>query len=577
MGTVWRAVQLSTDRQVALKIIRDGTMSDLARKRFEGEIRLAARLEHPNIATLYDASEHGGHPYYVMKLIDGVPLDQFLNLRAPKRHHLLRLMHYVCQAVYHAHQNGVVHRDLKPGNILVTHSGMPIVVDFGLARAEDGPLTGTQTGIVAGTSAYMAPEQVEGRVGDVDARTDVYALGAILYYVLLGDVPIDQSGSELQVLSRIANGEVRTPGSLGDISPMVEELLLKSLAKDQDDRYAHAGELADGLHRIIQASSDESDEYDLIDRSANNSRLSNRRIQTLRRPSAMIPLLVMLVITAVAAYFLIPRSRNGTNPRPGPEGNAHLQNPDNGTPGSATTGHLSSSENGASGDPEKQPTDQVPDASSIFAEIEAWRHVGSTPSSITMIDASFRPLLAMKPTGDRAIIATCAPGEGRLLLGGHHALFTGDPRLFNACVDWLNPSSERRILASPDARLNEINPNIAGFHGEIWTPGVKLNAGDVLILVNRLRDLDLNDEHVDQLEREIREGARVMVGTPIWGWKQLKKLSNEQVRDLWVNRLMRRFGAEINPTTARWSLGGTAHVLDEEGKVVKTIERRSSN
>ena len=186
MATVWRAVQKSTQREVALKLLAGGPFaSDKVRARFEREVELTARLEHPNIARIYDSGIRHGVYYYAMELVDGVHLDAHVVGRGLSRLQIMALMRTVCEAVQHAHQRGVIHRDLKPSNILVAEDGQPRVLDFGLAKAlleSDGGLTISAEGAVAGTPAYMSPEQAAGHQDEIDTRTDVYSLGVVLLW-----------------------------------------------------------------------------------------------------------------------------------------------------------------------------------------------------------------------------------------------------------------------------------------------------------------------------------------------------------------------------------------------------------
>lgn len=258
MGTVWRAVQLSTDREVALKLLGGATfMSSNAKTRFEREVKLAARLEHSNIATIYDSGLTRGAYYYAMQLVHGEPLNVFIQSRKLKRKLILKLMQIICGAVQHAHDLGVVHRDLKPGNILVSKSGKPIILDFGLAKAlleeDDQGGTLTLSGDIAGTPAYMAPEQAEGRIADIGPHTDVYALGAILFQLLTGEYPTDLSGTHFQKLAGIVEGRVRNPSDIQpSIDPQLEALLLKALAKDPKERYPSAGDLSKAIKRYLK-------------------------------------------------------------------------------------------------------------------------------------------------------------------------------------------------------------------------------------------------------------------------------------------------------------------------------------
>ena len=260
MGTVWRAVQTGTGREVALKVMEPMLLaSRRARSRFERELRLTARLQHPHICRVYDGGSTGSVCYNAMELIDGVPLDQYAQgLDAPvpreRRRQVLQLMAHVCQAVGHAHQNAVIHRDLKPSNILIDRQGQPHLVDFGLAKALEeagADLTVTLDGDLAGTPAYMSPEQAGGE-RTLDTRTDVYSLGVIMFRLLTGKSPHDLAGSRLEVLRRIAEQDVTRP-QLGEagIDRELQAIVLRALARRPDDRYSSAAELADDLQRYL--------------------------------------------------------------------------------------------------------------------------------------------------------------------------------------------------------------------------------------------------------------------------------------------------------------------------------------
>jgi tetratricopeptide (TPR) repeat protein len=257
MGTVWRAVQQSTRREVALKLLRQSALgSAKAQVRFEREVELAARLQHPHVARVYDSGLRHDVYYYAMELVEGLPLDQYVAQQDLTRHEILALMRTVCRAVQHAHQRGVIHRDLKPSNILVTHDGEPHVLDFGLAKAlleEGADVTVSVPGEVAGTPAYMSPEQAAGQTDEIDTRSDVYSLGVILFRLLTGAFPQDVSGPRLDLLRRIAEEEPRRPREVGKgIDRELDAVLLKALAREPESRYASAGDLADDIDNYVE-------------------------------------------------------------------------------------------------------------------------------------------------------------------------------------------------------------------------------------------------------------------------------------------------------------------------------------
>ncbi len=191
MGIVWRAVDLGTRREVALKLMNASMLnSSRSRLRFEREIELTASLDHPHIARLYHSGLHEGVWFYAMELVEGTPIDEHVAANKLNQRQILSLARNVCLAVEHAHQRQVIHRDLKPSNILVTQDGQPKVLDFGLAKARMAGVSETPmvsiAGDIAGTPAYMSPEQASGASGFVDTRADVYSLGVILYRLLTG-------------------------------------------------------------------------------------------------------------------------------------------------------------------------------------------------------------------------------------------------------------------------------------------------------------------------------------------------------------------------------------------------------
>ncbi|MEM7262777.1 MAG: WD40 repeat domain-containing serine/threonine protein kinase, partial [Planctomycetota bacterium] len=260
MGIVFRAVQETTRREVALKFFGKnlvGTERSLAR--FEREIEVAARIEHPGIARVYESGTAGGVPYYAMELIEGSRLDVYVAMNELDTQAVVELFAALCNAVQQAHLAGVIHRDLKPSNVLVRHSGQPVVVDFGLAKSFDGDDLDGQTvsseGQIVGTPSYMSPEQASGSDTAEDTRSDVFSLGVLLFRSLTGKYPHDASGSTLDVLRRISETDalqLRKADPKAD--PELSLILAKALARERTERYSTAGELGDELERWLTGS-----------------------------------------------------------------------------------------------------------------------------------------------------------------------------------------------------------------------------------------------------------------------------------------------------------------------------------
>jgi eukaryotic-like serine/threonine-protein kinase len=246
MGVVFKAKQVSLNRPVALKMILQGELASEADVlRFRTEAEAAANLDHPNIVPIYEIGEHEGQQYFSMKLIG--PGNRRTNLDET-----VRLMILVASAVHHAHQRGILHRDLKPGNILFDENGDPHVADFGLAKRVGGEGEGesgmTRSGAIVGTPSYMAPEQARAEKV-LTTAVDVYSLGAILYEWLTGQPPF-RGDDVLATLQMVANDEPRRPCSLNpSIDRDLETICLKCLQKDANRRYGSAEMVAEDLQR----------------------------------------------------------------------------------------------------------------------------------------------------------------------------------------------------------------------------------------------------------------------------------------------------------------------------------------
>ncbi len=254
-GVVYRAVQLSTRRPVALKVLRDIAPRDDERRRFEREVDLAASLRHPNIVAIYDSGATAdGRPFLVMEFVEGSAIDDHLRAGGdPPVRGALALLAQVCDAVAHAHQRGVIHRDIKPSNIRVDTEGHARVLDFGLARAAgDRAMTFSVSGRFVGSLPWASPEQAEGRSADTDTRSDVYALGVVLYQLLTGGFPYDVEGSMRTSLEQIVSAPPARPSAKRpDIDDELETVILKCLAKEPDRRYQSGAELGRDIRRYL--------------------------------------------------------------------------------------------------------------------------------------------------------------------------------------------------------------------------------------------------------------------------------------------------------------------------------------
>ncbi len=257
-GVIYLAIQHSTKRRVAIKVMHEGPFAGARDKaRFEREVEILASLNHPNIVAVHDSGEAAGHFYYVMDYIPGQPLDAYIASEPRSVDALLKLFGTICQAVNAAHMRGVIHRDLKPSNILIDAEGQPHVVDFGLAKVMSADASGdgsprTVTGQFVGSLPWASPEQAAGMPDQIDTRTDVYSLGVVLYQMLTERFPYEVVGNMRDVLENILKAAPARPSTVRrQINDEVETIVLKCLSKERVRRYQSAGDLAQDVHRYL--------------------------------------------------------------------------------------------------------------------------------------------------------------------------------------------------------------------------------------------------------------------------------------------------------------------------------------
>ena len=312
MGAVYEALQENPKRRVAIKVLRSSMASEAATKRFEYESQVLARLKHPGIAEVYEAGTYdvgdGPMPFFAMEYISGrKEIDEYVRAKKLDVREKIRLFSEICEALHHGHQKGVVHRDLKPGNLLVDSDGRPRIIDFGVARATDSDMAmatmQTEVGQLIGTVQYMSPEQCEGDPDLVDVRSDIYALGVILFELMTGARPHDLAGSTIYEAVRTIRED--SPTRMGTVNRSfrgdLETIVGKALEKDPDRRYQSALELKQDLDRFLA--------NEPIEARPPSMRYHARMFAKRHKGIAASIVVVAMVLVVTTAWSLVERGR----------------------------------------------------------------------------------------------------------------------------------------------------------------------------------------------------------------------------------------------------------------------------
>jgi tRNA A-37 threonylcarbamoyl transferase component Bud32 len=311
MGVVYKARQTALNRIVAVKVVLSGghaSGDELAR--FLAEAEAVARMQHPNIVQIFERGQHDGLPYFTLEYVEGGNLASRLSGTPMPPRQAAQLVEMLARGVHYAHSQGVVHRDLKPVNVLLAKDGSPKITDFGLAKRVESASDLTRTGAIMGTPSYMAPEQATGKSKQIGPACDIYALGAILYECLTGRAPF-KAATPLDTILQVVNDEPVAPSRLQTHAPRdLETICLKCLQKEPARRYATALALADDLHAFMEGRPISARPVGRMERASKWVR--RNRVLTAAIAAVTIALLAG---TAVSTYFAIHASREADRAR----------------------------------------------------------------------------------------------------------------------------------------------------------------------------------------------------------------------------------------------------------------------
>ena len=303
MAEVYKAMQKAPKRIVALKMLTSKDISEQSLARFLKEAQLSARLTHPHIVKMYQAEIYNRTPFIAMAYIEGWPLDQYFREKKPEIYEVLTILEAIARALHYAHEENIIHRDIKPGNIMIGNDCTPYLMDFGIARATVADFSLTRSGQLLGTPQYMAPEQADGENKTLDRRADIYSLGVIMYELVTGH-PAVEGNTVVEILFNLTTRAVIPPRNWKPNLPeALEFIILKAMAYEKEQRYSTAHEFADAIETFLAG------ENLKPKKNLEYFRLKFRYHYQLHRNQAITLLIIVLAVTLCLALW---------RPSPGP-------------------------------------------------------------------------------------------------------------------------------------------------------------------------------------------------------------------------------------------------------------------